>query len=111
VLDVEFVGADKLEVIFLPRVTSEPVAIHENYVIGQFAAQRLSFDYGAKTAGQEIYKKYQEWCRENGRYPMQSNRFHAQLQRVLGGKVQTSTPREGIAILGVQRPEIQVEDV
>jgi putative DNA primase/helicase len=85
-------------------------------VVGQFATQRLSPEYEAKTAGQEIYKKYQEWCRENGRYPMQSNRFHAQLQRVLGSKVQTSTPRgslayQGIAIRGVKSPEIEVEDV
>jgi hypothetical protein len=47
---------------------------------------------------------------------VQGNRFHTQLQRVLGSKVQTSTPRgslayQGIAIQGAQRPEIEVEDV
>jgi putative DNA primase/helicase len=84
-------------------------------VIGQFADQRLILDYDAKTAGQEIYKKYQEWCRANGRYSMQSNRFHAQLQRVLGGKVQTSMPKGSLAYQGLlirgSEPEIETEDV
>jgi len=85
-------------------------------VIGQFADQRLSLDYDAKTSGQEIYKTYQEWCRENGRYPMQSNRFHTQLQRVVGGKVQTSAPKgslvyHGIAIRALKIAEIGAEEI
>jgi hypothetical protein len=48
-------------------------------------------------------------------HQVQSNRFHTQLQRVLGSKVQTSTPKgslayQGIAIRGV-KAEIEVEDV
>jgi putative DNA primase/helicase len=84
-------------------------------IIGRFVQECCRFEPSLRVTAKELYKTYTGWCRENGNFPMNSRRFHAEFKKSQCSRVKWHDAKSGLVYEGVATTVtpsgIEVEDV